>query len=65
MVWDDTDAAPEKRPDFELGRDLSRFSVAELDEYLEVLAAERQRVEADREAKQRSQSAAESVGKKG
>lgn len=64
MAWDDTDAAPKKRPAFVLGADLSTLSVGELEEYLEVLATERHRVEAAREAKRKSQSAAESVFKK-
>ena len=42
MEWDD--ARPKKKPAHELGADLAVLSVSELEDYLAVLAAERQRV---------------------
>jgi len=60
-IWDDE--APRKRATFELGADLSTWSVAELEEYLAALAAERQRVETTIVAKKASQGAAQSVFK--
>jgi uncharacterized small protein (DUF1192 family) len=61
MEWDDT--RPKKKPAHELGADLSVLSVKELEEYLAVLAAERQRVETMLVAKKASQSAAHSAFK--
>ena len=61
-IWDDE--APRKRVAYELGADLSARSVEELEEYLAVLAAERERVEAALAAKKASQSAAHSVFKR-
>jgi uncharacterized small protein (DUF1192 family) len=63
MAWDD-EAPPTKRVWPELGGDLSALSVSELEDYLSVLAAERQRVEAAIAAKKASGSAAESVFKR-
>jgi uncharacterized small protein (DUF1192 family) len=62
MSWDD-DLPQKKRREMALGVDLSTFSVEELNEYLAVLAAERQRVEAVLTQKQASRNAAQSVFK--
>jgi uncharacterized small protein (DUF1192 family) len=61
-IWDEE--APRKRSGYELGADLSTLSVAELQEYLDHLATERQRVEAALSAKKASQNAAQSVFKR-
>lgn len=61
-IWDDSEPR-KKRTAYELGADLSTWSVGELDEYLEALAVERTRVEAAKAAKKASQSAANSVFK--
>lgn len=61
-IWDDAEPR-KKRAAYELGADLSTWSVGDLDEYLLALAAERERVEAAKAAKQASQSAANSVFK--
>jgi uncharacterized small protein (DUF1192 family) len=61
MDWDD--ARPKKKPAHELGADLTVLSVKELEEYLAVLAAERQRVETMLVAKKASQERAHSVFK--
>jgi uncharacterized small protein (DUF1192 family) len=62
MVWDDE--APKKKPAFELGADLSKYSVDELTEYLGALEAERRRVEALLGSKRASRDAADSVFKR-
>ena len=61
MDWED--ARPKKKPAHELGADLTVLSVKELEEYISVLAAERQRVETMLAKKQASQEAAHSVFK--
>ena len=61
MEWDD--ARPKKKPAHELGADLTVLSVNELEDYLSVLAAERQRVETMLVAKKASQDRAHSVFK--
>lgn len=61
MTWDED--LPKKRPAYELGADLSTLSLEELQHYLTVLDAERQRVEAMVAAKKASQDAANSVFK--
>ena len=61
MEWDD--ARPKKRPAHELGADLTVLPVKELEEYLCVLAAERQRVETMLVTKKASQDRAHSVFK--
>lgn len=63
MAWED-DATPRKRSTFELGSDLSALSVKDLEEVLELLAAERQRIENAIAAKKASGSAAESFFKR-
>jgi uncharacterized small protein (DUF1192 family) len=61
MNWDEE---PVKKPKpYEIGADLSALSVKELEAYIEVLNAERQRVEAMLVAKQASRNAAHSVFK--
>lgn len=62
MSWDDE--APKKRPTFELGAELSKYSVDELTEYLGLLEAERRRVEALLSTKRASRDAADSVFKR-
>jgi uncharacterized small protein (DUF1192 family) len=62
MVWDD-DRPQQKRREAALAADLSTFSVEELMDYLAVLAAERERVEAALARKKASQQAAQSVFK--
>ena len=62
MIWDD-DPPQKKRREAALGADLSTFSVEELTDYLAVLAAERERVEAALAKKKASQQAAQSVFK--
>lgn len=61
MSWDEE---PIKKPKaHEIGADLSRLSVKELEEYIAVLDAERQRVEAMLVSKHASRNAAASVFK--
>jgi uncharacterized small protein (DUF1192 family) len=62
MSWND-DLPQKKRREMALGVDLSPFSVEELNEYLAMLAAERERVEAALVQKQASRNAAQSVFK--
>lgn len=62
MSWDDN-LPQKKRREMALGVDLSTFSVEELNEYLGMLAAERERVEAALVQKQASRNAAHSVFK--
>lgn len=61
MDWDD--AKPKKKSAYELGADLSELSVKELDDYLALLATERQRVEAMLAKKKATQQAAHSAFK--
>lgn len=61
MDWDD--ARPKKKPAHELGAGLAALSVKDLEEYLAVLAAERQRVETMLVAKKASQDRAHSAFK--
>jgi uncharacterized small protein (DUF1192 family) len=62
MGWDDD--LPQKKPrERVLGADLSTYSVEELNEYLDALAAERERVEAVLEKKMASRESAHSVFK--
>ena len=61
MDWED--ARPKKKPAHELGADLTVLSVKELEEYIAVLAAERQRVETMLATKKASQQAAHSAFK--
>ena len=58
------DLQPKKPKAYELGQDLGKLSVAELSELIETLRAEISRVEAARDAKQSSLSAAQSVFKR-
>lgn len=60
-MWDEP--PPKKRPAYEIGADLSTFSVQELEECLIQLAAERERIEAIIKAKKASQDAAHSIFK--
>lgn len=62
MSWDD-DRPRKKRREMTLGVDLSTFSVEELNEFLAVLAGERERVEAALARKEASLNAAHSVFK--
>lgn len=63
MVWDDD--PPRGKPSGRvLGADLSPCSIEELEEYLAVLAAERERVEAMLARKRVSQESAHSVFKR-
>lgn len=62
MSWDEE--TPKKKPAFELGAELSKYSVDELTEYLALLEAERQRVEKLLSAKRASRDAADSVFKR-
>lgn len=61
-MWEE--APPKKRPAYEIGADLSTFSVRELEECLVLLAGERERIEAMIASKRKSQDAAQSVFKK-
>ncbi len=62
MLWDDE--GPQKKPSQRvLGADLSTASVEELKEYLDALAAERQRVETLIAQKQASRQKAHTVFK--
>jgi uncharacterized small protein (DUF1192 family) len=62
MSWDD-DRPQKKRREITLGADLSTFSIEELTDYVALLAAERERVEAVLAQKRASKSAAHSVFK--
>ena len=57
-------APPPKKKSYELGQDLSKFSVAELEALTDQLKAELERVGQMRKAKQSSLSAAQSVFKR-
>jgi uncharacterized small protein (DUF1192 family) len=62
MAWDDDQ--PQKKPrERVIGADLSDYSVEELNEYLAVLADERERVEAVLVKKKASRQSAQSVFK--
>lgn len=61
MSWDE--AEPKKPAGYALGADLSARSVEELEEYIALLSAERERVEAVLAAKRASQGAAHSIFK--
>ncbi len=61
MVWDEDQ--PKKQRAYELGADLSKFSVEELQDYLAILDNERQRVESIMSSKKSSLDAAHSVFK--
>jgi uncharacterized small protein (DUF1192 family) len=62
MGWDDDQ--PQKKPrERVIGADLSDYSVEELNEYLAVLADERERVEAVLVKKKASRQSAQSVFK--
>jgi uncharacterized small protein (DUF1192 family) len=54
---------PRKRKDFEIGDDLSGFSLEELQELVAMLKNEIARIEAELEAKQSSREAADSIFK--
>jgi uncharacterized small protein (DUF1192 family) len=58
------DLEPKKKKAYELGQDLSKFSVGELAELIETLKEEIARVEAARSAKQSSRSAADAAFKR-
>ena len=61
MSWDDE---PVKKPKtYEIGADLSAFSLKDLEEYITILDAERRRAEAMIASKQATRSAAHSVFK--
>jgi uncharacterized small protein (DUF1192 family) len=62
MSWDEE--TPKKKPAFEIGADLSKFSVDDLTDYINLLDAERQRAESIRAAKRSSRDAADSVFKR-
>lgn len=62
MSWDDE--TPKKKPAFELGADLSKYSVDDLTEYLGLLEAERRRVEQFLGSKRASRDAADSIFKR-
>lgn len=59
----DDDTLPKKKPDHEIGQDLSLLSVRELNERIELLRGEIARLEADIKAKTASRGAAESIFK--
>jgi uncharacterized small protein (DUF1192 family) len=64
MDLDDIAPPPKKAKTYELGQDLSKLSVVELRELVEVLKAEIARVEQTLAAKQSSKSAAEAAFKR-
>jgi uncharacterized small protein (DUF1192 family) len=64
MDTDDLAPPPKKSKSYELGQDLSKLSVAELQALIDDLKAEVARVEQTLAAKQSSKSAAESVFKR-
>ncbi len=61
MVWDEDQ--PKKRPAYEIGADLGKYSVEELREYLALLDAEKARTENMLISKTSSMQAAHSVFK--
>ena len=64
MDTDDLAPPPKKAKSYELGQDLSKLSVAELQALIDDLKADIARVEQTLAAKQSSKSAAESVFKR-
>ena len=64
MDTDDIAPPPKKAKTYELGQDLSKLSVGELQALIEALKDEIARVERTLDAKQSSKSAAESVFKR-
>ncbi|MEX1059433.1 MAG: DUF1192 domain-containing protein [Methyloceanibacter sp.] len=64
MDTDDLAPPPKKAKSYELGQDLSKLSVAELQAFIDDLKADIARVEQTLAAKQSSKSAAESVFKR-
>ncbi len=64
MDTDDLAPPPKKAKSYELGQDLSKLSVGELQALIDDLKAEVARVEQTLAAKQSSKSAAESVFKR-
>lgn len=64
MDTDDLAPPPKKAKSYELGQDLSKLSVAELQALIDELKADIARVEQTLAAKQSSKSAAESVFKR-
>jgi uncharacterized small protein (DUF1192 family) len=64
MDTDDLARSPKKPRSYELGQDLSKLSVGELKALIDDLKAEIARVEAVRDAKQSSLSAAEAAFKR-
>jgi uncharacterized small protein (DUF1192 family) len=58
------DLEPKKKKSYELGQDLSKFSVGELGELVGTLKEEIARVEAARASKQSSRSAADAAFKR-
>ena len=64
MDTDEIAPPPKKAKSYELGQDLSKLSVAELQALIDDLKAEVARVEQTLAAKQSSKSAAESVFKR-
>ena len=64
MDTDDLAPPPKKAKSYELGQDLSKLSVAELQALIDDLKADVARVEQTLAAKQSSKSAAESVFKR-
>jgi uncharacterized small protein (DUF1192 family) len=61
MIWDED--GPKQRPTYELGKDLSAFSVEELEDYIAILMSERERMEAMLASKKASRDVAQSVFK--
>jgi len=64
MDTDDLAPPPKKAKSYELGQDLSKLSVGDLEALIDALKAEIARVEQTLHAKQSSKSAAESVFKR-
>lgn len=58
------DLEPKKKKAYELGQDLSKLSIGELEALVETLKAEISRVEATMAAKQSSRSAADAAFKR-
>jgi uncharacterized small protein (DUF1192 family) len=64
MPAEDPDNLPKPKRSHEIGQDLSLLSVGELNERIALLKEEIGRLEAERDRKQASKSAADSVFKK-
>lgn len=60
-MWDEE--KPKKAPAYEIGADLSKRSVEELRDYIEILDGERKRAEAALNSKQASRQAADTFFK--